>query len=69
MLEIARLGGSIVVDPTDDHGIADALRQILQDQVLRDRLAAEAARLRWRSWDEYASEVWGFLVDDLPPTG
>jgi glycosyltransferase involved in cell wall biosynthesis len=63
MLEIAREGGSLLVDPFDDFAIADALRTLLREPRLRDRLAAEARKLTWRSWDDYANEVWGFFVD------
>jgi glycosyltransferase involved in cell wall biosynthesis len=68
MLEIARDGGAIVVDPADDDAIADALRRLLQQRDLRDRLAQEAAGLTWRSWDDYAKEAWDFLVNGTPPS-
>jgi glycosyltransferase involved in cell wall biosynthesis len=63
MLEIGRLGGSLLVDPLNDFEIADALRRILQQPQLRDRLSAEARKIEWRSWDNYANEAWNFLVD------
>ena len=62
MLEIAANGGAIVVDPADDDAITSALRRILEQQSLRDRLADEAAALQWRSWDDYARETWDFLT-------
>ena len=55
MLEIGRLGGSLLVDPLNDFEIVEALRRILQEPQLRDRLSAEAAKLEWRSWDDYAT--------------
>ena len=63
MLEIGRLGGSLLVDPLDDFEIVEALRRILEQPQLRDRLAAEAEKIEWRSWDHYANEAWDFLVD------
>lgn len=67
MLELAGRGGSIVADPADDDAIAVALRRILRQPALRQRLAEEAAALQWRSWDDYAGEVWRFLVDGTSP--
>ena len=67
MLEIAHRGGALLVNPADDDAIVDALRQLLQQQALRNRLADEAVRLQWRSWDDYAREVWAFLVDGMAP--
>ncbi len=63
MLEIGRRGGTLLVDPLDDYAIADALRHLLQEPRLRDRLSAEASDLEWPGWDDYANEVWGFFVD------
>lgn len=65
MLEIGRRGGTMLVDPYDDYSIAGAMRDLLQQQALRDRLSEEAAALQWRTWDDYAREVWGFLAGDL----
>lgn len=67
MLELASRGGSLVADPAQDDAIAGALRRILRQPVLRQRLAEEAAALPWRSWDHYASEVWQFLVGGTSP--
>lgn len=63
MLEIAGRGGTITVDPADDDAIADALRRLLQSRALRDQMASEAARLNWRTWDDYARETWEFLAE------
>jgi len=62
MREIAGQGGALLVDPRDDTALTDALRELLVDRPLRDRLAAEAAGLPTRSWDEYAAETWDYLV-------
>ena len=62
MRELASRGGALTVDPSSHDSIADALRRLLRQPALRDRLAAQASSLRWRTWDEYAAEVWTFLV-------
>jgi len=65
--ESARHGGALLVDPRDDHSIAAAMRAILTDDELHARLAAEAAALPQRSWDDYARQAWAFLVDGDEP--
>ncbi|MGX7680720.1 glycosyltransferase family 4 protein [Jatrophihabitans sp. DSM 45814] len=62
MAEIAKDGGTLLVDPRDDHELADAMRRLLTDSELRDQLAADAAARPRRSWDDYAAEVWDCLV-------
>lgn len=64
--EIGESGGCLFVDPHDDTSIADAMRQVLTDDALRERLRAEAAARPHRSWDEFATELWAFLVDGRP---
>lgn len=64
MLEIASRGGALVVDPADDDAIAAALRRLLLQPAFRDRLAGEATKLTWRSWGDYAQEVWAFVTED-----
>jgi glycosyltransferase involved in cell wall biosynthesis len=53
----------MLVDPRDDKEIADALRRLLTDAALRDRLVREASNLSVRTWDQYAAEVWDYLVE------
>ena len=67
MREIASGGGALLVNPRRDHELADALRRLLLDKSLRDRLARAAARTAQRSWDEYAAESWAYFVEDPPP--
>ena len=62
MLEIASDGGALTVDPHDDHAIAAAMRTLLVDNVVHDRLSAEARGRPVRTWDDYAREVWNLLV-------
>ena len=62
MRDLASRGGALLVDPRQDDQLADALRQLLLDRSLRDRLAAEAATIPRRSWDDYATDTWNYLV-------
>jgi glycosyltransferase involved in cell wall biosynthesis len=64
MREIAEGGGALMVDPHDDHAIADAMRTLLTDESVHARLTAEAvARAAHpRTWDDYAAEVWDALT-------
>jgi glycosyltransferase involved in cell wall biosynthesis len=64
MREIAEGGGALMVDPHDDHAIADAMRTLLTDDAVHARLTAEAqARAAHpRTWDDYAAEVWDALT-------
>jgi glycosyltransferase involved in cell wall biosynthesis len=60
-LEIAELGGCLVVDPRDDDEITGALRRLLTKPDELERLRGQAAARPVRTWDEYASELWAFL--------
>jgi len=60
--EIAGLGGCLMVNPRDDDDITAAVRRLLTDPVELERLRAEAAARPVRRWDEYAEELWDFLV-------
>jgi glycosyltransferase involved in cell wall biosynthesis len=60
-LQIAELGGCLVVDPRDDDEVTDAVRRLLTKPEERQRLRTEAAARPVRTWDEYASELWAFL--------
>ncbi len=62
MRDLASRGGALLVDPRQDHQLTDALRQLLLDRPLRDRLAAEAATIPRRTWDDYATDTWDYLV-------
>jgi len=63
-LEIAELGGCIVVDPRDDDEVTDAVRRLLTEPDELDRLRAEAVARPVRTWDAYAAELWAFLCAD-----
>jgi glycosyltransferase involved in cell wall biosynthesis len=65
MREIAEDGGALMVDPHDDHAIAEAMRTLLTDDDVHARLTTEAQEraARPRTWDDYAAEVWDSLVN------
>jgi glycosyltransferase involved in cell wall biosynthesis len=62
MAEVAGEGGALLVDPRDDHDLADALGRVLEDRDLHAKLAGEAQRRPCRTWDDYAAEVWQHFV-------
>jgi glycosyltransferase involved in cell wall biosynthesis len=64
MLEIASDGGALTVDPHDDHALAEAMRTLLLDDLVHERLARAALTRAPRSWDTYAAELWDFLVTE-----
>lgn len=64
MAEIADHGGALLVDPRDDHSLVDALRRLLTDPELHAELAAQATARPRRTWDSYAEDLWGYLVQD-----
>jgi len=56
-------GGGVLVDPRDDHSIADGIRSVLVDADLRARLEREARAREPRRWDDYADELWKAMFD------
>ena len=63
MKEIADAGGgALLVDPRDDHSIADGMRRLLTDDTLLAELTAQATSRTPRTWDQYAEETWALLV-------
>jgi glycosyltransferase involved in cell wall biosynthesis len=62
MREIAGDGGGVLIDPRNDHEIANALRQLLTDDDFHTAKSREASALVGRSWEEYATEAWDYLV-------
>lgn len=59
--------GGLLVDPRDDRSLIAAMRTMLTDKETYARLVAETSRHRERTWDEYASELWDFLVEGRHP--
>lgn len=60
--EVAAFGGALVVDPRDPTEVRDAMERLLHDDELLAKLRAEAADRTWPSWDEYARDVFDYLV-------
>ena len=63
MAEIAAGGGALQVDPRNPEAIASAMHQLLTDERRLDILREESKARRWRTWDDYANEVWELLVE------
>jgi glycosyltransferase involved in cell wall biosynthesis len=61
--EIAEGGGCLTVDPRDDDAITEAIRLLATQPAERARLRTEAAARNGRTWDEYATDLWSFLVE------
>ena len=62
MAEIAEGGGCLVVDPRDVDAVETAMSRLLLDDRLLERLQTEASSRPARTWDDYAGELWSFLV-------
>lgn len=60
--EIASEGGCLTADPHDDESLVAALRRLVTEPELRDELAREARERPRATWDDYAAELWQFLV-------
>ena len=60
--EIAAGGGCVTVDPRDDEQIVDAMRLLLTDDVVLERLRGEARSREVKSWEQYAAEVWSVVA-------
>ena len=63
MAEIAAGGGALLIDPRDVSETVAAMKSLLADDELCDRLAAEARARVWPTWDDYARAVWQDLVE------
>ncbi|MBF4561678.1 glycosyltransferase family 4 protein [Microbacterium sp. VKM Ac-2870] len=63
--EIARDGGCLLANPRDEETIVEALRRLVSDDDLRRSLAQEARERPLGSWDQYAAQLWDFLVADV----
>lgn len=57
-------GGALLVDPRDDHAIAEAMERLLADDGLLERLRAQARARDRRTWDQYCDEAWPLLVGE-----
>jgi glycosyltransferase involved in cell wall biosynthesis len=63
--EIAVDGGCLTVDPRDDDALVDAMRSLIVDETVLERLRAECRARPVRTWDTYADELWDGLVVPL----
>lgn len=61
--------GGLLVDPRDDDSLVAALRTVVTDEAAYARLREQAAACPTRTWDEYAEELWTFLVHGERTTG
>lgn len=59
--------GGLLIDPRDDESLTAGLRTMLSDPVTYERLRAETAQHPERTWDDYAAELWAFLIDGTAP--
>ncbi|PPF82447.1 hypothetical protein C5B96_09105 [Subtercola sp. Z020] len=63
--EMAEGGGCLTVDPRDDDAIANAMERLLTDPDLYDTLKAEALARSFRTWNDYAADLWQQLVEPV----
>jgi glycosyltransferase involved in cell wall biosynthesis len=69
MRELAEGGGALLVNPREDAAVAEGILALLTDPNLRENLHRKALARAPRSWDDYARELWEYLVDvpyDMP---
>jgi glycosyltransferase involved in cell wall biosynthesis len=57
MAETARGGGCLTTDVRDVRPLTDAMKRLMQDDVLLARLQAEIAARKLRTWRDYASDL------------
>jgi glycosyltransferase involved in cell wall biosynthesis len=60
--EIAASGGALTVNPRDDDALTAAIRSLLTDDDLLERLHTEISARPARSWAQYAAELWDSLI-------
>lgn len=65
MAEIAEGGGAVTVDPRDVGAVRSAMAELLSDGVRLAELRREAAQRQWLTWDDYARQLWGDLVESV----
>ncbi len=61
--EIGGQGGTLLIDPRDHPSLTNAMRILLTDPVVLERLRAEIAARPERTWQDYADELWENLVE------
>jgi glycosyltransferase involved in cell wall biosynthesis len=55
--EVARRGGCLFVDQTNEDSLATGIRKLLTDQEIFLRLCAEARSRKFRSWPDYMDRL------------
>ena len=63
--EVARGGGCLIIDQTNEDALADGMRKLLTDQNAYTQLCAEARMRKFRSWADYTE----CLLQYLEPRG
>jgi glycosyltransferase involved in cell wall biosynthesis len=63
--EIARDGGCLVVNPRDDDAIVGAMRTLLTDDKVHERLVTECRARPVRTWSDFADDLWNRAVVPL----
>ena len=59
--EVAQGGGCLTVEQSDVTALATGIRSLLQDETLYRKLYDETGRRPFRSWEEYAQRVAGYM--------
>ncbi|MEP6799230.1 MAG: glycosyltransferase family 1 protein [Lapillicoccus sp.] len=62
-LEIGGKGGCLLVDPRDDAQLTAAMRELITDPARLAQLRAEIPDRPQRRWDDYARQLWTYLVE------
>jgi glycosyltransferase involved in cell wall biosynthesis len=63
MAEVAQHGGALTVDPRSLNEVSDAMRRLLTDDAAVEKLIGDIGRDDVRTWDDYATETWEWLVN------
>jgi glycosyltransferase involved in cell wall biosynthesis len=64
MAEVAVGGGAVLVDPRDPKDLVKAMEELLTSAAVLETLEKEAMARCWKTWDEYADEVWAHLAPE-----
>lgn len=63
MIEVARSGGAVLVNPADLQNVAAAMRELLSNPEKAAVLRRQIEDVQGKSWDTYARETWDWLVE------
>jgi glycosyltransferase involved in cell wall biosynthesis len=59
--EIARGGGCLIVDQTDEDALANGIKELLTDERANARLCDEARARKFRTWNDYIDNLLAHL--------